>query len=71
MSRPAASMEVPLRFLGNDHADIAIDDNDPLTLLCALEDCDDATIADISPYPSRCAMLSAWTGRIYRNSWED
>jgi hypothetical protein len=71
MSRPAASMEVPLRFLGSDHADIAIDDNDPLTLLCAAEEMEDDVIAAISPYPSRCAMLSAWVGRIYRSSRED
>ena len=66
-----ASMQVPLRFLGNDHADVAIDDNDPLSLLCEMEDRDDGAWDQINCYPSRCAMLSAWTGRIYRSMRED
>jgi hypothetical protein len=66
-----ASMQVPLRFLGNDHADVAIDDNDPLALLCEMEDRDDGAWDQINCFPSRCAMLSAWTGRIYRSMRED
>lgn len=65
------SMEVPLRFLGNATADIAIDDNDPLALLCESEELADDEIASISPYPNRCAMLSAWTGRIYGERRDD
>jgi len=67
----ARSMEVPLRFLGNARADLAIDDNDPLTLLCEAEGLADDEIAAISPYPNRCAMLSAWVGRIYNERRED
>lgn len=66
-----ASMEVPIRFLGNDTADVAIDETDPLSLLCDMEELQDDEIAAISPYPNRCAMLSAWTGRIYRGMRED
>lgn len=67
----SASMDVPLRFLGNDHADVAIDDNDPLSLLCEMEDRDDGAWDQINCFPSRCAMLSAWTGRIYRSTRDD
>ena len=65
MSR-AQTLQIPLQFTGHRYADISIDDNDPLALLIALEDRDDAfDWSTLSGFPSRCAMLSAWTGRIY------
>lgn len=71
MSR-VQTMQVPLQFVGTRHADISIDDNDPLNLLIALEDRDDAfDWAKYSGYPSRCAMLSSWVGRIYGNGRDD
>lgn len=67
----SASMTVDIRYVGfarngrSAHIDCVVDENDPLELLMAMEDRDDAEWDQINAYPSRSALVADWLGRVY------